>query len=123
MSEDVSKLPKWAQEKLRRMEADRDLWRARAEQYGGGVENSNVFIVDRVSPRLYGLGRNTCVHYVLPSRARVGVHHCTSQGPEGALTIYSSDSSLAVLSGASNQVHILAKPDNWNWLKGPNFDD
>lgn len=102
MSGDVTKLPKWAQDEIRRLRTSVEYWEAQVTQ---GPEDANTFLSIR-GDKLRPLGRNESVVFDFEGGFEVRARLIKQPGRPEYLDITSVDSGLSVQPQSSNVIKV-----------------
>ena len=123
MSHDISKLPKWAQTEIKRLETNaKDCQRKLDEAVGAIGTESNVWTerYDGDSPELFVktyLPANSTIHF------KVGGHTVTVKHfINGSLQVLAQGGLLLVSPQSSNVVHLHTFPIGADYERKPNED-
>jgi hypothetical protein len=112
MAEDVSKLPRWARDKIHALERELQTERQLVRAMGGLPDSSNVSLARSYPMTDLPLQANSVIRFGLEDRV-VEVGHAGSQDPRGWLTVRASHGVLLAMPAASNVLYVkssLEKP-------------
>ena len=101
LKENISKLPKWAQIKIRCLESNVSYYKKQVEEIKGEKE-TNIYIRDGIQ-ELRPLSKNSTIEYVLDKQ----------KGHSGKIHISLSSDTLEIYGGSS----IIVKPEASNHIK------